>query len=77
MATFTVVPSEPQLRYVKALCRRLNVPEHLLDNHCVQRFGKPFNKITMSECSLLIDELKDWTALPADMQRAMGQQDLF
>lgn len=65
-----------QLDYVRDLQRRLRLPDHILDTHCASRFGVPFAGLDRRQASQLIDELKGWTAIPADLQRAMGQRDL-
>jgi hypothetical protein len=70
-------PSEKQLAYVESIQKRLHLPDALLDNHCQQRFRKPFRALSRSECSDLLDEMIGWESLPADFQRAKGQRDLF
>lgn len=69
-------PSEAQLNYIKALQRRLHLPDRMLSDHCVTRFGKTFDRLNRTQTSLLLDEMISWEQLPADMQRAKGQQDL-
>lgn len=69
-------PTEKQVNYVRALQRSLHIPDSLLDNHCVSRFGHPFVAADRGEVSALIDELARWTEKPAEMRRAQGQQDL-
>ena len=56
--------------------RRLRLPDALLDNHCVQRFGAPFARLGRGDVSALIDELKAWVDVPADLRRAQGQRGL-
>lgn len=67
----------PQTEYVRALQRRLRLPDRMLDDWCVQRFGVPFAGIDRRQASALIDELKEWQALPAELMRAQGQLDLM
>lgn len=71
-----LLPTQPQVDYVRGLQRRLHLPDRMLDAHCVTRFGTPFAELDRGQVSLLIDELKDWVAIPADLQRVMGQRDL-
>jgi hypothetical protein len=70
-------PSPEQLAYVEALRSRLRLPKALLDNHCVATFGSPFADLDRRQASALIDQLKDWEAIPADLERERGQLDLF
>lgn len=76
METSRPAPTQPQIDYVRGLQRHLHLPDHLLDTHCVQRVGVPFAQLSRAQASSLIDELKDWVAIPAELQRAMGQRDL-
>jgi len=69
-------PTEPQMNYVRGLQRQLHLPDHLLDTHCQTTYGQPFAALDRRQVSLLIDEMKHWTAIPADLQRALGQRDL-
>ena len=75
--SFNVAPTQPQLDYIESIRKRLHLPEHMLDGHCVQRFGKPFKSLTKTDASALLDEMIAWEALPRDMQIAMGQRELF
>jgi hypothetical protein len=63
--------------FVKTLQRRLKLPDVRLDNHCDQRFGRPYASLDRRQASDLIDEMLSWQDLPADLMRAKGQQDLF
>lgn len=65
-----------QDEFVRSLQRQHHLPNALLDNHCVQRFGKPYGRIDRAQASALIDEMLSWEALPADLARAKGQSDL-
>lgn len=67
----------PQREYVEGIAKRLRLPLRTLDDHCVRRFGRPLADLTKREASALLDEMIDWKALPAELQRAMGQLDLF
>lgn len=70
-------PSALQLQFVADLQKQIGLRNDPLDVHCVRRFGVPFAQLDRRQCSELIDELKGWKAVPADLQRAMGQHDLF
>lgn len=76
-ASLIVAPTPPQLEYIESIRKRLHLPVHMLDGHCVQRFGKPFSRLTKSDASALLDEMIEWQELPRDMQIAMGQRELF
>jgi len=67
----------PQLDFVRSLQRQLHLSDRLLDAHCEATFGRPFDCLTRLECSQLIDEMKGWTAIPAELLREAGQLDLF
>jgi hypothetical protein len=69
-------PTPFQLDYVRGLQRKLHLTDRLLDNHCVTTYGKPLGEMDRAEVSRLLDEMLGWQAIPADMQRAMGQVDL-
>jgi hypothetical protein len=69
-------PTDAQTKYVRSIQKRLHLPDALLDNHCVTRFRLPFAQLDRSQVSALLDEMIAWEVLPADMARAMGQQDL-
>jgi hypothetical protein len=71
-----ILPTEPQINYVRGMQRQLHLPDHMLDSHCQTRFGHRFGALDRRQVSLLIDEMKEWVAIPADLQRAMGQRDL-
>lgn len=70
-------PSADQLSYVAGIQRRLHLPDALLDNYCVGRFGRRLAELTRREVSELLDEMVQWEQLPAALQRAKGQLDLF
>lgn len=70
-------PSPEQLGFVEILRKRHHIPPKLLDNHCVQRFNDELAKLSGRQVSQLIDEMKAWEMPPAEMQRALGQLDLF
>ncbi len=69
-------PTTRQREYVRALQRQLHLPDRLLDQHCERTFRAPFRDLDRRQVSQLIDELKGWTALPAELRRAQGQLDL-
>lgn len=75
--TFGSEPTEPQTRFVRALQHRLHLPDRLLNDYCVQRFETPFSKLNRQQVSSLLDEMKEWQEIPADLQRLRGQMDLF
>ena len=70
-------PSDPQISYVRALQKKLHLPNALLDGHCVEKFRKPFAQLDRRETSLLLEEMISWEQLPVDLMRAKGQMDLF
>lgn len=71
------LPATPaQTDYVRGLQRGLHLPHRMLDGHCIARFGRPLAGLDRAEVSALIDELKGWQAIPAQLQREMGQRDL-
>lgn len=71
-------PSEAQVKYVRALQRKLHLSDRLLDGYCEHdRFGRRFADLERSQVSQLIDEMVGWEgALPAALIRRKGQQDL-
>lgn len=69
--------TDPQLEFVRSLQKRLHLPNSLLDSHCIARFKKPFAEVDIRECSALLDEMKSWVAIPAELQREAGQLDMF
>lgn len=70
-------PTERQVSYIRALQHRLRLPDRMLDDHCVATFGQKFASLNRGQASDLIDQLAKWEAVPADLQRMQGQQDLF
>lgn len=72
-----IPPTEPQHDYVQALCRKLRVTTPMLDAYCLKRWDRPYEAIDRYECSDLIDTMKTWQAVPADLQRLAGQLDLM
>ena len=71
------IPTPEQTDYIAALRKRLHLTSPLLDAQCDRMFHKPFAELTKRECSRLIEELLTWTAMPAELERMRGQQDLF
>jgi hypothetical protein len=65
-----------QTDYVRALQRKLRLPNRMLDDHRARRFGGPFAELDRRQASALLDELVTWEALPAEMQITLGQQAL-
>lgn len=70
-------PSPEQIAFARGLQKRLHLPDALLENHCVERFRKPFARLDRREMSALLEQLIGWEALPPDLMRAKGQLDLF
>lgn len=66
----------PQRDYVEGLRKRLNLPNRMLDSHCIACFGCPFAELDRADMSALIDEMKGWTTIPAQLEREAGQLDL-
>lgn len=69
-------PTQPQIDYVRGMQKKLHLSNTLLNNHCVARFKHPFNDLDRHQISALIDEMKQWTAIPGDLLREAGQQEL-
>jgi hypothetical protein len=69
--------TQAQIDFVGSLKNRLHLTDNWLDHHCQEHYGRPFAALDRAQVSHLIDELTCWKALPADLQRAMGQVDLF
>jgi hypothetical protein len=69
-------PTEAQWKYVRGMQHSLRLNDALLDNHCVATYGKRFYDLTRGETSDLIDAMKEWRQIPAELQRAAGQQEL-
>lgn len=70
------MPSERQIKYLDGLRARLNLPKRTLSDHCVKRFGVPYDRIDRRQAIDLIDELLGWREAPAELRREMGQVDL-
>lgn len=70
-------PTERQTLYIESIRKRLHLPVHMLDSHCVEHFRKPLKELDRSEASLLLDEMVKWDDLPREMMIAMGQRELF
>jgi hypothetical protein len=71
-----LAPTANQVDYVLGMQRRLHLTDALLNNHCTERFKAPFNRLDRAQVSALIDEMKGWQAIPAQLRRESGQQDL-
>lgn len=69
--------TEAQRQFVDGLRKRLSLSKPLLDNHCVARFGCPLAELDRAALSALIDEMQGWRAIPAQLARESGQQDLW
>lgn len=68
--------TEPQMLYLRAMQRKLKLPDRMIDDLCVQRFKRRFAELDIRQASALIEEMKEWQAIPAQLQREMGQVDL-
>lgn len=66
-----------QSDYVRGLQRKLRIPNPILDQHCQKTFGQSFDDLDGRQTSQLLNDMISWEAVPADLQRAMGQLDLF
>ena len=71
------MPTDPQRVYVRNMAKKLHLSSRLLDAHCQASFGRPFAQLDRRQCSALIDEMKDWSAIPAELMREAGQMDIF
>ncbi len=69
--------TQPQIDYVRGLQHRLRLTSPMLDAHCTTRFGRSFAELDRGQASALIDELTTWVDVPANLQRAFGQLDMF
>ncbi len=69
--------TQPQIKFIRNVQRRLHLSGRALDVHCERRFGCAFATLTTPQASALLDELQGWIAVPADLQRACGQLDMF
>lgn len=74
---FFTEPTLKQMNYVAALQKKLGMSDAMLDLHCENRFDRSFLECSRAQVSALIDQLSNWDAVPADLQRAFGQLDLF
>lgn len=70
-------PTPLQVDYVRSMQRKLHLSNSLFETHCESRFGSIFAQLSKQQCSGLIDEMKAWTSIPADLLREAGQQELF
>jgi hypothetical protein len=68
--------TDAQISYVRGIQKRLHLPDTLLDKHCVTRFKAPFEQLDRGQVSELLNDMVAWQELPAEFQRAKGQQDL-
>ena len=66
-----------QEKFVRDLQARLRLTNAALDRYCEDRFGLRFEHLDRRLCSQLLDTMTGWDAVPADLQRFMGQLDLF
>lgn len=72
---YSVTPK--QTKFVRDLQKQLHLTDAALDHHCIEVYGLRFDQLDRGLCSSLIDRLTSWDAVPADLQRFMGQLDLF
>lgn len=70
-------PTQKQVDYIRSMQAKLHLSNRLLDGHCESRFGRRFEGLDRNQCSSLIDEMKEWIAIPAELMREAGQMDLF
>lgn len=70
-------PTPRQWDFVRDLQRRLRLTDAALDIYATRTFGVPLAWLDRSQISTLLDEMQGWTTVPADLQRALGQLDLF
>ena len=71
------IPTGKQLDSIHDLQHTLHLSAPALNTLCQQRFECDFAQITRAQATSLIEEMKRWKAVPADLKREMGQQDLF
>lgn len=77
MTQHRIEPTVYQQEYVAGLQRKLHLSDAALDAHCRRRFGAPYAELDRGQVTQLLNEMIRWEKAPADLQRAMGQQDLF
>lgn len=70
-------PTERQAAYVRGMQKRLHLSDRLLDTWCQDRYGRVFGALAVSQCSALIDQMKDWESIPPELMRLTGQMDMF
>ncbi len=70
-------PTQPQIDFVRKLQDRLHLSYAWLDHHCQEHYGGPFSALDRAQVSHLLDQMQGWKQAPADLQRAMGQVDMF
>lgn len=69
--------TEPQINYVRGMQNKLHLSDRLLDTHCQTRFGCGFERLDRRQMSGLIDEMKNWQSIPAQLLREAGQLELL
>jgi len=76
--TTTPLPASPgQLQFVGVLQRKHRLSDAALDTYCRETFGgRPLAELSRREVSQLLDAMVAWEQVPAELQRALGQQDL-
>lgn len=67
----------PQIAYVRGMQQQLHLSDRLLDMHCEAQFGLPFEQLNRRQMSSLIEEMKDWQSIPAQLLREAGQLELL
>ena len=77
VAPVSTGPTERQIAYVRGMQKQLRLADRLLDAHCQAALGSPFAQLTRYQMSTLIDQMKGWPAIPAELLREAGQLDLF
>ena len=69
--------TEPQRNLIDQLSRQLHLPQDIRDQYCRQQFGCEYRDLTIRQASQLIERMRAWQQLPAEVQRLKGQLDLI
>ena len=77
MTQHRIEPTTRQREYVVALQRKLHLSDAALDMHSRRTFDAPYAELERGQVTQLINQLLAWERVPAELQRAMGPQDLF
>lgn len=77
MPEYVIPPTAYQREYVAGLQRKLHLTDAALDQHCRETFGAPYRELDRGQVTRLLNQMEQWKRVPANLQRVMGQLDLF